>query len=144
MKSNFTILLLTAFIFCLLACTKETLPPEEEITEPSVEVALEGLWMGTYLAQNHPEQPPYIYSFTIQEDSTLLVESEFNLKLYPASGKWNLVDSIFTGSYQYPKDPYGNAITQNATAVFDNIKGEMTGTWKDIYGSGTFFLKKVK
>lgn len=115
-------------------------------TYSSISNSLLGLWIGTYLYDQRPENPPEYFSFLIKPDHTILVTSKGAGEKYYAKGLWKLTKGQFVTTYTTYRFPNGEQPrTQTSVAVLKH-RGLLTGKWRtaiSVLATGTFTLKKI-
>jgi hypothetical protein len=108
-----------------------------------------GLWIGTYTADQLPNDPARYFSFIIKPNGGLVVESQpTGGEHIFATGTWSLNGTTLTCSYVYPNTAQGYSVNQTATAAYDSTSLKLTsGIWTNIGspgGTGKFSLQKVR
>ena len=115
-------------------------------TYSSISNSILGLWIGTYLYDQRPQNAPEYFSFLVKPDHTILVVSEGAGEKYYAKGIWKLNKGQFVTTYTTYRFPYGEQPrTQTSVAVLKH-RGLLTGKWRtaiSVLATGTFTLKKI-
>jgi len=135
MKKIIFSLLTVSIIF--LACTKKV------DNDPEVIENIQGLWIGTFLDNNKPEQPASPFSLAIYPSGKIIVETSLLNQSFYALGTWNLNGSNFHANYIYLEDPAGANTVQQIVAKYDSTS-TMQGMWSDKYTQGSFIVEKVE
>jgi hypothetical protein len=137
MAKKFLLLFFT-LSFLFISCSKKSDDTIKDIVYP-----ITGFWVGTYTVDNL-NQPPLYFAFSIQSDSTIIVQSQGeDGKTYYQYGTWSLSGTSFSASATTIDPEYLNSgVAETSTATFDN-KGKLTsGIWKTIYHTGKFSLER--
>jgi hypothetical protein len=116
-----------------------------EVCPPSIV----GIWIGTYTVDQLPNDPARYYSLILKPNGTVIVETQpTGGNYFLGTGTWVLNGNKLTCNYVYPAAPQGYAVSQSATATYDNVNGKLTsGVWSDNGapgGSGKFTVNKVQ
>ncbi len=138
-------LIFIAAMFCLqiTSCKKDDTP------KPGTHI-IQGLWIGLYSVDGHPETTPEYFSFVIKPDGTIINDTKALNQQHLNIGTWTLAgDSSFscttTCVYGLPNNI---GVVENHTAKFSKSAGTLSnGVWKNVpplNGSGTFTLTKVE
>jgi hypothetical protein len=134
MKKLLSFSMLAAILF-LTSCKKEHPGP-----------SIMGLWIGTYeVVYGHEPTGPLYYSFAIQSDRKILVQSlGADGNTYYGEGTWNLSGSDFTASITTMN--LGQAgVVQNVTAKYHPNSRKLQGEVENAGGDykATFVLEKT-
>ena len=133
-----------SLVVVLPGCEKDS--DDDDPTPASIE----GLWIGTYSVNGHPNVAPEYYSLIIKPDGTVVNETRGLNQQHFSVGNWALTGNSFTCTTTCV---YGASVNidavQTHTATFDKTNGTITnGIWTDVVSplnlTGTFTMTKVK
>jgi hypothetical protein len=165
MKKVSTGVLITAFFFSLICCTKtnninttihdsttvivrDTIVKRDTVILTTTKNPIVGEWVGTFHIDGTATANLFYYKLEIRADSTVYTTGESGLydgNTTYAAGPWKLLGTAFSASVTALDSSHTNV--QTLTANYDSTSGILgNGVYIDVTGStqtGTFTLTRV-